>query len=82
MRKLRVWGVTDMGKHGKQVRRIVATATKGEAVKALGRGWNRYNMDLYGAETGNEGEVRLATSRPGVVFSRPLDAWDAEYEAE
>lgn len=70
MAKLKVYGWSGMrheapGPHH-QTREIVAATSKAAAARAAGyKGpWQMFNL----CETGNELEVTLATSSPGVVF--------------
>jgi hypothetical protein len=59
---LTVWGIS-LGTR----RRIVATETRIAARLALGL--SAYTFRNYVADTGNDDEIRIATARPGVVFS-------------
>ena len=52
--------------HGKQLNTIVATHTQKEAAKLLGI--SLYELRNYWSETGNDIEINVATSKPGVVF--------------
>jgi len=61
----------------KQVRKIVAAGSKAEA-KRLGA-----DMPLSEiAETGNKVETAAALAHPGIIFWRPLDAWDEPFRRE
>jgi hypothetical protein len=55
-----------------QTREIVAAKTQAEVLEITGM--TRYNFKQSGGETGNPEEVRVANSKPGTVFWRPLDS--------
>lgn len=77
MSKLKVYGGCYDGKN----RVIVAAKNKKSAHAAVDAaiGISYYGWDMYTAETGNEKELFLALSSPGVVFSAPNN-YHSEYE--
>lgn len=56
-----------MAGHHRQIRAIVATTTKKEAIEKLGL--NSSGGRDFLTETGNDDEIKLATSKPGQVFA-------------
>lgn len=65
MRKLKVWGGMTFHKN-KQVRAIIATRTKKEAIAKLNMSASHFNN--YWCETGNDLELTTAIAKEGVVF--------------
>lgn len=65
-RKLKVWGGDSFVNGNKQVRTIVATTTKKEAMAILGVSVNEFTN--HWCETGNDIETAIALSAPGTVF--------------
>ena len=65
MRKLTVWGGLKFV-NGKQLRTIIATKTKKEAVKKLGI--SIYEFNTWWCETGNDIETEIALKNDGIVF--------------
>lgn len=59
-----------------QVRLIVAAPSAAAAARAAGYQRPRQMFNL--GETRNEAEVSTATSKPGAVFARPINAPDDE----
>lgn len=64
---LKVYGTSLDGRH----RHIVAARSRAEAFRAWGT--TRGQSDRYTSETGNDVEIAIATSRPGVVFESDLN---------
>jgi len=65
-RKRKVWGTDHHFVGGKQVRVVVATFTKKQAMELLDMG--RYVFETWVAETGNTDEVRCALMKPEKVL--------------
>lgn len=59
--------------HVRQVRAVVATRTKKEAIEKFGIPASVANG--YMGETGNEQDIAKAMSKPGQVFAHALDAY-------
>lgn len=80
-RKLKVWGWVGINPNPtnghRQVREVVATTTKRQAIEASGL--SAYTFNQYAGETGNTTERVTALSDPGAVFYRPLNDYDAEW---
>lgn len=79
-RKLKVYGCRHMRSEcppaangGRQTREIVAAPSKREAARLVDpeRPWMRPRLSEI-EETGNDEEIKLAMSEPGVVFWCPL----------
>lgn len=68
--KLKVYGWTTFHrKTGEQIRVVLAAKSWAEASRISGDSLS--HMQTYGAITGNETEIKAATSKPGVVFFVP-----------
>lgn len=59
--------------HIRQIRAVVATTTKKEAIEKLGITATDARDHL--GETGNEQEIKIAMSKPGQVFASAIDAY-------
>ena len=69
MAKLKVYGKHTIDAAGKLRRAVVATTSKKKAAHFFG--CSLYEFNLYGAETGNELEVKVAMAEPGKLhFTR------------
>lgn len=55
----------------RQTREIVAARSAAEAARLFGI--SPWRLRSYGCETGNADEIRVAMSKPGAVFWRPLN---------
>ena len=64
-------------KYVSQVRAVVATRTKKEAIAAFGVSTGEARN--YISVTGNEHELEIALAKPGQVFARPLNEWNGDY---
>ena len=74
MRKLKVYGGNIDG-----IRRgILAFETKKEAIKILKM--SMYEFNLYWGETGNDEEIKIAISKPGVVFVTEIEYGKGGYK--
>lgn len=76
MKKLRVWGGSACGMY----RHIVATRTKKRAIELFGISYSLFR-DYY-CETGNEQEIKTATSKPNTVFRTKDNSCGKEYFEE
>jgi len=76
---MKVYGIDAhlSGVRGQQ-RAIVAARSKVAAAKAMDL--TVYFFNGYGDETGNAEEIATAMAKPGTVFTRPLDDFNAEWE--
>lgn len=62
------------GHRGKQTREIVAARSAAEVRRITGM--SRGDWEFSGCETGNDEEIALAMTKPGIVFWRELDGTD------
>lgn len=76
MSELHVWGTMTFAL-GYQSRTVVAARSRAAAARALDVS-SAYLRD-YGSITGNEAEIEIATSRPGVAFTK--DRTTGEFKA-
>lgn len=81
-RPLKVYGARgfrsdcrEAANRSRQTREVIAARSKAEAKRLAG--W-RWGNDWFG-ETGNADEVRIALTRPGKLFWKPLDAHNSEF---
>ena len=80
MAKLKVYGWTSHAPYGhaRQGRYIMAASSVAELTRITGV--TRHDFNNYGSVTGNREEIELATSKPGIVFRRPLDVYTGGWE--
>lgn len=67
MAKLKVYGGNLYQKGGRFCRAVVAASSRPKAALILGQGLGHFRN--YWSETGNQAEIEIAMSRPGVVFT-------------
>lgn len=59
------------GGNSRQGRYIMAASSVAAVLRATGM--TRYQFNLEGCETGNDGEIAKANEKPGTIFVRGLD---------